>query len=258
MNKTTNANRGNIQGENITLDFDAPVVTPEVFREAACAFVDLLQGVSDEVGGAETKVQWDIQVKKGSRMFVARPVADTQTTRAATETIKAIKNGLLLLQRESEFQPPYFSQRALKGARVLSSLIEGKKRRVSYIRVRSTGKPCELTPSITASVERLMSGNREAFGSVEGRLRTVSDSDGKLQFVVYDDLFNKGVNCFVNEETEASVIKAFRKRVLVQGMVKSDKEGRPISIRVESIREFREPNELPSIDDLYDIFNKAG
>lgn len=233
-------------------------MSPEVFREAACAFVELLQGVSEEVGGAETKVQWDIQVKKGSRMFVARPIADNRTTRAAGEVIKAIKGGLLQLQKGADFQPPYFNQRALKGARTLSSLTEGKKRRVTYIRIRTSGKPCELTPRITTSVERLMSGTREAFGSVEGRLRTVSDSDGKLQFVVYDDLYNKGVNCFVSEETEAQVIKAFRKRVLVQGLVKSDKDGRPISIKVEEIREFREPSELPSIDDLYDIFNKTG
>lgn len=126
------------------------------------------------------------------------------------------------------------------------------------MRLKTSGTACEITPRITVSVERLMSGSREAFGSVEGRLRTVSDSDGKLQFVVFDDLYNKGVNCFVSEDTEASVIKAFRKRVLVQGMVKSDKDGRPISIRVESIREFREPGELPSIEELYDIFNKAG
>ena len=240
------------------MDFDAPIVSPEVFRDAACAFVDLLQGVSEEVGGAENKVQWDIQVRKGSRMFVARPVADTKTTRAAKEAIKAIKSGILQLQQGAEFQPAYFNHRALKGARILSSLTDGKKRRVTYMRIRSSGEPCELTPRITTSVERLMSGVREAFGSIEGRLRTVSDSDGTLQFVVFDDLFGKGVNCFVSEETADSVIKAFRKRVLVKGMVKSDKEGRPISIRVEEIREFREPSELPSIEELYDIFNKVG
>lgn len=127
MDSTTPPNRKRTKNGDITLDFDAPVVSPEVFREAACAFVDLLQGVSEEVSGAEAKVQWDIQVKKGSRMFLASAIADTKTTRAAAEVIKAVKSGLLQLQQGADFQPAYFNQRALKGARILSSLTEGKK-----------------------------------------------------------------------------------------------------------------------------------
>lgn len=241
----------------VTLAFDGPFVSPETFRDAACAFVDLLQGVAEEVSGGE-KLLWNIQVQHGSRMFVAEPVANTLTTKAARQSVRAIRGGLSLLKRGTDIQPPYFNQRAIRGAKTLSSLVDEKKQRVSYVTIKTTGKPLDLTPRIVMSADKLLSGTHTAFGSVEGRLRTLSDTDGKIQFVVYDDLFGKGVNCFIPDDLAPKAVSAFRKRVLVQGMVKYDREGRAMSIKVETLRPFRDPSELPSIDELYDIYNKAG
>ena len=255
--ESTNQRKARSATPSVTLDFDGPLVSPEAFREASGAFVDLIQGVAEEVSG-EAKLLWNIQVKHGSRMFVALPVANTLTTRAANESVKAIKNGIALLQKGTEIQPPYFNQRALRGAKALSSLVDEKKQRVVYVRIKTTGKACDLTPRIIASVERLLSGTHTEFGSVEGRLRTLSDTDGNIQFVIYDDLFGKGVNCFISDDLASHAVEAFRKRVIVQGMVKYDRDGRPLSIKVEAIRKFRDPSELPSLTELYDIFNKAG
>ncbi len=255
--KSTKPRKGKSLTPSVTLDFDGPLVSPEQFKDAAAAFVDLIQGVAEEVSG-ETKLLWNIYVEHGSRRFVAFPVANTRTTRAASESVKAIKNGINLLRIGTDIQPPYFNQRALRGVRVLSALVDEKKQRVDYVKIKTCGKPCDLTPRIVTSVEKLLSGTRTEFGSVEGKLRTLSDTDGNVQFVVSDDLFGKGVNCFISDELTPLAIEGFRKRVVVQGMVKYDKEGRPLSIKVEAIRIFRSLSELPSLTELYDIFNKVG
>lgn len=248
-----------IKGENITLDFDAPIVTPETLKEAVTAFVDLLQEVSGEVTGAGSKVQWKIEVERGSQMFIARPVADTHTTRASKTAVRAITSGIRLLEKGTEITPPYFNEKALRAARTLAALSEGKRKRVSYLRIRSKGKPCDVTARALQSVERLLTGQHQAYGSIEGRLRTVSDRAGYFQFVVFDDLFDKGVNCFISDEhLGEEALLAFRRRVIVSGMVQYDHEGRPVSIRADNIRTFRDPRELPTLDDMHNIFNKAG
>ena len=250
---------GNVKGENITLDFDAPVVSPETLKDAVCAFVDLLQEVSAEVSGPASKVQWKIEVERGSHIFIARPVADRHTTRAGKAAIRAITSGIRLLERGTDITPPYFNERALKAAKSLATLSDGRKKRVTYLRIKSSGKPLDVTPRALQSVDKLLTGQHDLYGSIEGRLQTVSDRDGYFQFVVFDDLFDKGVNCFISDnKVGEDAIGAFRRRVIVSGIVQYDREGRPTSIKADSIRSFREPKELPTLDELHDIFNKVG
>jgi hypothetical protein len=246
-----------IKGDNITLDFDGVVVSPETLRQAVSGFVELLCEISSEVAGSGKTPKWNIEVDKGSAVFIARPIADNLTQRASVETIDAITSGLRMLERGPSATPPFFNDRALKAARSLGSLTEGKQKRLTYLRVRSKGKPCEITPRASVSADLLIAGQHTAYGHVEGKLQTLSER-GQLQIVVYDDLFDKGVNCFIDNEHAQAAIGAFGKRVSVGGMVKRDSEGRPLSIKVESIRVFKGPTELPPFDELQGIYAKAG
>lgn len=247
-----------IQGNNITLDFDGPAVSPETLRQAVSGFVELLNEISSEVAGSDKEPKWTIEVRKGSALFIARPIADNHTARASLKAIDAITSGLRLLERGVTATPPYFNDRALKAARSLGTLTQGKQKRLTYLRVRAKGtKPCEVTPRASVSADLLLEGQHSAYGHVEGKLQTLSDR-GQLQIVVYDNLFDKGVNCFVDAEHAAAAIKAFGRRVSVGGMVRRDSDGRPLSIKVETIRVFREPSELPSLDELQGIYAKAG
>ncbi len=45
---------------SVTLDFDGHLVTPEAFRKAVNAFVDLIREVSKEISGSGPKLQWNI------------------------------------------------------------------------------------------------------------------------------------------------------------------------------------------------------
>jgi hypothetical protein len=75
---------------SITLDFDGPVVTPDTFRRLVSAFVDLLMAVTDKAAGTGKKTVWDMTVSTGSRLFVARAVADHKTTATTLRVLKAL------------------------------------------------------------------------------------------------------------------------------------------------------------------------
>lgn len=239
---------------SITLDFDGPVVTPDTFRRLVSAFVDLLMAVTDKAAGTGKKTVWDMTVSTGSRLFVARAVADHKTTATTQRVIKALPSGLNKLEKGTDVPPAYFDQRALRAARELAQI--PKQRKLTYVRFHAEGVPDIPVSQHSADTAIRLLGQHQALGSVEGKLRTLSDK-GALQFVVFDDLYDNGVNCFMNEELMEQAKDAFRKRVAVTGMVQYDQEGRPVSIRVDTIKVFKDVSELPPIKNLRGIFKKA-
>jgi hypothetical protein len=118
------------------------------------------------------------------------------------------------------------------------------------------GKVVEVTPKVGEVVRRSFSGENRAFGSIEGKLQTISDR-GAFQFVVFDALSDKGVNCFVPQEKFNLAHGAFGKRVRVEGEINYDKQGRPLSIRVTDIKVFKNLSELPPVDDFLGILAPA-
>lgn len=248
---------GKPKGNKIALAFDAKVVHPDIFKRAVNAFIELLKAVSDEAAGEGKKIQWNMSVEKGSNVVVARPIADTETEYASNLVIDALPNGMRQLQRGTPTVPIYFNDRALHAAKELASVKDGTSKKLDYIEIRASGKPCDVGERAITSVSRLLGGQHQALGSIEGRLQTITDR-GTLQFVVYDSLFDKGVNCFMDDKIVDKAIKNWRKRVAVSGMVQYDRDGRPVSIRVDVIREFKDVSELPSIHEMRGIFKKDG
>jgi hypothetical protein len=195
-------------------------------------------------------------VDKGSCRVIARPVPDTQTIRASSLVIQAIPDGLRRLAKGTPTAPSYFDDRALRAAKDLADIKNHGGKGLDYIQIRSSGKPCAVGERTLNSIDRLLGGQHQALGSIEGKLETIS-ARGQLQFVVYDSLYDRGVNCFMKDEIMSDAIKAFRKRVAVSGMVQYDKEGRAVSIRVDSIREFKDVADLPPIHELRGIFRRG-
>jgi hypothetical protein len=237
----------------IVLAFDGPVVSPDTFKRAVNAFIELLKAVSNEAAGDGKKIQWNMSVEKGSNVLIARPVPDVETTRASSLVIRALPDGLRRLEKGTPTSPSYFDEKALRAAKDLASIKDGNAKSLDYLQIRSYGKPCEVSERTVSSIGRLLGGQHQALGSIEGRLQTITDR-GTLQFVVYDSLFDKGVNCFMDDKIVDQAIKAWRKRVAVSGMVQYDKEGHPVSIRVDTIREFKDVSELPTIKEMRGIF----
>src|SRR6266436_5987868 len=106
----------------LTLDFDAVVVTPDHLKRAVSAFVELIKAVSADVAGNGKRVQWDMTVGTGSRLVIARPVADPETIRDAEIVLSVLPEGLKRLEKGTEVFPAHFDEKALKAARELASL----------------------------------------------------------------------------------------------------------------------------------------
>jgi hypothetical protein len=240
-------------GNSITLDFDGPIVTPDTFRRLVSAFVELLTAVTDKAAGSGKRTVWDMNVSTGSRLFIARAVADPLTVATTLRVLTAIPNGLKKLEKGASDAPAHFDQRALRAARDLASI--PKQRKLTYVRFIAEGPAVAVSQRSADTAIKLL-GQHQALGSVEGKLQTLSER-GSLQFVVFDDLYENGVNCFIDEDLMEQVKEAFRKRVAVTGMIQYDQESRPVSIRVDTIKVFKDISELPPIKNLRGIFKKA-
>jgi hypothetical protein len=238
---------------SLTLDFDAPVVTPDTFRRLVSAFVDLLNSVTEKAAGTGRRAIWNMVVSEGSRLLTATAVADRTTESVAEKVVRAIPDGLRRLEKGTPAPPTYFDQRALRAARELASI--PKERKLTYVQFRAVGSSVSISERAAETVVKLL-GQHQALGTVEGKLQTISDRQ-TLQFVVFDSLYDKGVNCFMGEAIMEQAMQAFRKRVAVTGMVQYDQEGQPVSIRVDAIQVFKDVSELPPIKDLRGILKRA-
>jgi len=254
MSKTGKTTR---HRDELTLKLDGQLITPEAFKKAAQAFADLIIQITDDVAQDGAKPLWNISVRSGSSVFVARPVPDAATKVKAKATIRALRAGFTRLDK-GHVDVPHFTFQALSAARDLSSL-RAKVGTVGITTIEfsnGVGKPVSVTAKIADVIKKSVSGNHHAYGSIEGKLQTISDRGG-FQFVVFDALSDKGVNCFVPQERFPQAHNAFGKRVRVEGEINYDQEGKPLSIKVAEIKIFRDPKDLPSIQSFKGMLNSA-
>lgn len=70
-----------------------------------------------------------------------------------------------------------------------------------------------------------------SYGAIRGRVQSMSSRKG-LKFTLYDHVFDKGVQCVVNEEMHDALERSWNKEVEVEGMISRDPDnGSPLSVR---------------------------
>lgn len=221
----------------LTLEFGGEVA-PAEFERLVAAFFDVIQGV--EVPGP--KVNWTVQVKKGSQLIGVAPAAAAPQ---AAIFARAIFDGIEALERSAE-KPVGFSDKALRGLRTIAKASDSQ----SAPRIWADFAPRTLSLHVAANVSELLEGNIVEYGSVAGKLETLSERNG-FRFVVYDALWDQPVNCLFKEEDMPRVMSAFGKRVEVYGEVRYRKDGRATSVNVEDFEQF--PDALPTAQDVRGI-----
>ncbi len=141
--------------------------------------------------------------------------------------------GLQLLNSH-KIRPEYFNDNALESAQRLARLTSDG---VSKINVFSHAHNLQLyvTEQIAVNIADILE-HIEYLGSVEGSLELISGRDGyALFFRVRDVVSGKVVRCFFPENILDDALNAFRKRVIVYGLIKSDNIGNPRTIRVQNM-----------------------
>ena len=243
---------------NVVLNLGG-TVTPAQFLRGVKDFFGILRSVAKNVTDDKGGVRWEISVKEGSNLIVATGLPKGISTKEDVMlTINSINTGIEALATGTTEHPKHFTEKALDLVKDLAALAEGAKNQgLDTIEFRVDGVAIPVGAEAAASVNRIRGKEHTAIGSIEGKVRTVSDRNG-FRVVVYDSLRDRSVNCFFSdEELLDQALLAFRKRVTVFGTVRYRKDGTPISVRVDRIRVFRSQDELPPISQIQGIFKRA-
>jgi len=235
---------------DLTLEIDGPNVTPERFLKSVRSFFAVISEIATGISGAKSAVRFTVSVKAGSNLVSLDPVAGAsisvinQIAVSAQDGLRQLENGAV--------RPPYFSDKAIRSARDLAEVSDDD----TLIRVWIKKSPNTITKSIEANVSKLLVSEHADYGSVEGKLQTVTERGG-FHFVVYQKLWDQPVRCSVPDRLSEKALKNFGKRVEVYGVIKYRKDGQPNSIEADDIVPFPPSNQLPSFRDVHGILREA-
>jgi hypothetical protein len=234
--------------DKIEIKIEAKKLTPEKFIEAVKAFFALIEGVANNV--AQKPVNWAVEVDKGSAIVRGRVVNPSVES---GQSIDAVCRGVRSLRSGIKTIPHGFTKKEVMASKNLAVLIDGNN--VQSISIKNGNAPEDLPQTIIATAEAILSGeNHTAFGSVEGKIDSLSDRHG-FSCSVYEPFLRREITCyFPKPEIEQEAIKGFRKRVLAGGLIRYAKEGYPTSIVVDTIRIFPDESELPTIEEVQALF----
>jgi len=93
----------------------------------------------------------------------------------------------------------------------------------------------------------------EDSGSVEGVLDVVSAHNGYV-FNIVEPIFERTVKCTIPESMMEKALGAFGKRVEVEGVIRYNKEGLPLGIKVKDLSKFPDTENIPNFKKLRGIF----
>jgi hypothetical protein len=200
----------------LTLRGDIPLAE---FAEAMRHFSSLVEALTSEVG-ENAEIEWEIsRLESGSATAVI--VGKSFDQAAIEKVVRAFEVIGGSIQKDEAI--PY-SERVVKEARAITAILNGKITSVEFNTDDfgvSVDKPMEIQGVVAGEY---------AFGTVTGTVETLS-KHGKMRFVLYDSLFNRAVDCFLQQGQEDWMLDAWDKRVRVAGEVTRDpNSGRPISV----------------------------
>jgi hypothetical protein len=239
---------------DLTLEIGGTSVTPDKFLRGVRSFFALLSEVTIQIAGKRDGVQWRVLVREGSNLIGvdAEPGFDPSVV---GKIIAVVSEGVSALEHNA-VHPAFFSERAVRSMGELADLVGTTESDNTTVRLWAKRKPIPVTHKSVAHVSQLFSSEHEDHGSIEGRLRTITEQGG-LQFVVYEPLWDQPVRCRIPERLIDRAMENFRKRVEVYGLIRYRKDGKPISIQVDDIVAFPSDDQIPSFQEVHGILREA-
>jgi hypothetical protein len=224
-------------GDTAILSLDGSIDLA-TFSAALESFRMLLDGLS-EFFAAGYKIDWEITgLRAGSALTAVRGIAESpEVVSSVITALDAVGEAL-----EHRKAIPY-GESVATAALNLTRLVDGRVHAVrlvtderEYVLAGSpSAEPASQTPEIGAANESARAldapvSSAEAFGAVEGTIRTLIDR-GKLRFTLYDQ-FDRKVTCYLEEGQQDVAASLWGRRVVVEGWVQRDIwTGQPVAIR---------------------------
>jgi hypothetical protein len=239
---------------DLTLELSGRAITPEKFLRGVQSFFGILAEVTREIGGKPRAVEWMVTVKSGSNLVqvAPQPGYDPKLVSAITSAVAA---GIAQIDR-NDVCPENFTEKALREVRDLGEMVGGAKSDDTSVRIWGQRRPIDITHKAVANINALLASEHKDYGSIEGRLQTLSERGG-LKFIVYEPLWDRRIDCSMPDELMDQAIAAFRKRVEVYGLIRYRRDGRPVRIEVDDIIPFPAGTELPSFRDVHGILRRV-
>lgn len=235
---------------DLTLEIDSDIA-PERFMTAARAFFGYVQELSRAFAPEGDLPHWVVRVKEGSTLLAIDPtpaVPAEVVNVILTRTAKGI--GAVA---EGGIEESGLPEEALRHLRTLAELAEGTKARPITMRVWVRKHPITISPAIARAVREDLRADYSDYGTIEGRLETIAESHGSLQFMLRDPMLRQKVRCYFPEELLLEVFATFRKRVEVAGVIHYRRNGVAMSIDAERIYGLPDDSELPTAEDVRGI-----
>ena len=239
---------------DLTLEVGGHAITPDKFLRSVRSFFVILGEVTREVGGKPSAIRWTVDVKHGSNLVQVSPQPGYDPAIISLVT-EAVSDGISQIE-ERETRPPHFNERALRSLRDLSNVVGRTDSDDTTVRVWVRRDPIDVTAKAAANVIGLLASEHEDYGSIEGRLQTLTER-GRLQFIVYERLWDKQARCYIPENLVEEALAAFGSRVEVYGLIRYRKDGKPVNIDVDEIRVFPEAEDIPSFREVHGILRRA-
>lgn len=240
------------RSHRLTLYLDGPQITAERFQKAIGAFFALIDDVAEEVTGKTKQVRWIVSANRGSLLLHADPMPANPSVPVGL-IAASIHHGLGQLGQKAQ-RPKWFNDSALRRARELGAIVDGKE--VGLAKVLLAQKPTVVKQDTVQHVDRILGVRVKDYGTIEGQLQMVSIRGGP-HFAVSDALTGRSIQCLIPPEKMEDAIGAFPRRVAVQGVLRYNQQGEPVSVDVEDLQTLPERAELPSAEDVYGILSRS-
>lgn len=240
----------NIKNDKITIVLDPKgrMIPLSTFKTAIDQLTIILHEVERSISDSkQLQLKWGInKLSLRSPATIGLINQERKKAALAEKTSRNVVSGINILMRERK-RPEYFNNIALENARALAKLATDK---LSRVAVYSDDKESEIKEQIIVNVTDILE-SFEYIGSIEGVLELISGREGQpIYFRVHDIVSQHNVKCLINDDILGQALQSFRKRVIVSGIIKSDNEDNPVSIKVDEIEILPDEKDLPEAQDV--------
>lgn len=219
---------------------------PKRFIDVARHFFGYVEEVTRETV-AKGGPSWEVIARQGSTILAMRP-ADDYDTSTLSELYARLNSASDSLVR-GEVEDSQLSERALNHIQVLADLRDRQGQKIP-IRFWVRKTPTLIGPDVGEYIRESRGREYFDFGSLDGKLQTIQDAAGGLEFRIRDVLYRNPVRCIVSEDMLQAVMDNFRRRVEVFGEIRYNQHGNPLAITVRTIEPMPTDDELPTADDV--------
>jgi|SRR5262245_918375 len=164
--------------------------------------------------------------------------------------VESYLSGLKVL-KQSAIAPPVFTDAALEGTKSLTSLVNDG---LTVLEFRGPGRTKLVADQrLMVNVEDVLKTRYYyEHATLDGRLEVV-DIHATPKFSIFHELNDHKTVCDIPAERIEEAISLFGKRVAVRGLVKFNRQGKALRIKVEDLRRLRDSSELPKFKDVEGI-----